>query len=192
LPNAIRAFRASFPDIQLDLMEALSEYQFAHLRQGRIDIGISRFIGDFNMPDDLVNAVSIGDPLMAAVPLHHPFAMRQSLSAAELVTLPFILYPKDPRSPFGQQILSILRTAGAKPVVAYEAIEIYTALSLVGAGLGATLVGQSTTENNRSDVAFIPVSDIDVGTNIVAITRAGEASKPVAAFLAILVQQRRK
>lgn len=189
LPNAIRAFRASFPDIQLDLIEALSEYQLAQLRQGRIDIGISRYIGDFSMPEDLVNAVAIDDPLMAAVPLQHPFATQQSLSAAELATLPFILYPKDPRSPFGQQILSILRNAGGNPVVAYEAIEIYTALSLVGAGLGATLVGRSTTENNRSDVAFIPVSDINVGTSIVAITRAGEMSKPAAAFLDILAQQ---
>jgi DNA-binding transcriptional LysR family regulator len=189
LPNAVRAFRAAFPGIQLDLVEALSEYQQAHLRQGRIDIGISRFIGEVVMPEDLVAAITIDDPLMAAVPLHHPFARQASLSAAELATLPFILYPKDPRSPFGQQVLSILANAGARPVVAYEAIEIYTALSLVGAGLGATLVGRSTTENNRSDVAFLPVSDIGAGTNIVAITRAGEPSKPAAAFLAILAEQ---
>ena len=134
LPDAVRAFRALFPDVQLDLVEALSEYQFAHLRQGRIDIGISRFIGDVAMPDDLVNAVSIDDPLMAAVPLDHPLAGQSSVSAAELITLPFILYPKDPRSPFGQQIVSILRAAGADPIVAYEAVEIYTALSLVGQG----------------------------------------------------------
>jgi LysR family transcriptional regulator, benzoate and cis,cis-muconate-responsive activator of ben and cat genes len=192
LPDAIRTFRASFPEIQLDLVEALSEYQLAHLRQGRIDIGLSRYIGDFDMPDDLVAAVTLADPLMAAVPLHHPLAGQPSLTAAELSTLPFILYPKDPRSLFGQQVMSILRDAGARPVVAYEAIEIYTALSLVGAGLGATLVGKSTTENNRSDVVFIPVSDIAGGTNIVAITRAGETSKPAAAFLTILEQQSRK
>ena len=192
LPNAIRAFRELFPDVQLDLVEALSEYQFAHLRQGRIDIGISRYIGDVEMPDDLVHAVSIDDPLMAAVPLHHPLSSQASVSAAELITLPFILYPKDPRSPFGQQILAILRAASANPIVAYEAVEIYTALSLVGAGLGGTLVGRSTTENNRRDVAFIPVNDIDVGTTIVAITRADAPSKPVSAFLEILAQQGRK
>lgn len=186
LPRAIRMFRASFPDVQLDLVEALSEYQPALLRQGRIDVGISRFIGDAEVPPDLSHAVAIDDPLVAALPVGHPLAGQPSLSAAELVTIPFILYPNDPKSPFGQQIVALLKSAGTEPVVAYGAVEIYTALSLVGAGLGATLVGRSIAENNRSDVAFLPVRDIQVGTTVVGVTRARENSKLVASFLDIL------
>jgi DNA-binding transcriptional LysR family regulator len=191
LPRAIRTFRALYPQIQLDLVESLSEYQFAQLRQGRIDIGISRFIGTVDLPADLAQAAYIDDPLMAAVPIEHPLASQSSVSAAELIGLPFILYPKDPKSPFGQQLVTMLKTAGTDPVVAYQAVEIYTALSLVGAGLGMTLVGRSTIENNRSDVAFIPISDLATGTAIIAITRAGEAGKPALSFLEILLSQAR-
>lgn len=186
LPRAIRKFRASFPDVQLDLVEVLSEYQPALLKQSRIDIGLSRFIGDVDAPDDLNYAVMIDDPLVAALPIGHPLAKRKSVLAAELATVPFILYPKDPRSPFGQQIVAAVKAAGAEPVVAYGAVEIYTALSLVGAGLGGTLVGRSISENNRNDIAFVPVRDIHATTTVVAVTRSDENSKLVASFLEIL------
>jgi DNA-binding transcriptional LysR family regulator len=186
LPRAIRQFRAAYPQVQLDLVEALSEYQPAQLRQGRIDIGLSRFIGPCEAPPDLRHAVTLDDPLVAALPLHHPLAARTSLRAAELADIPFILYPKDPISPFGQQIVAALKAAGAEPAVAYSAVEIYTALSLVAAGLGATLVARSIAENNRTDVVFVPVDDLATSTTVVAVTRADEKSRLVAAFLDIL------
>ena len=186
LPRAIRQFRAAYPQVQLDLVEALSEYQPAQLRQGRIDIGLSRFIGPCEAPPDLRHAVTLDDPLVAALPLHHPLAGRTSLRAAELADIPFILYPKDPISPFGQQIVAALKAAGAEPAVAYSAVEIYTALSLVAAGLGATLVARSIAENNRTDVVFLPVDDIATSTTVVAVTRADEKSRLVSAFLDIL------
>nr|WP_314607988.1 LysR family transcriptional regulator [uncultured Janthinobacterium sp.] len=186
LPRAIRQFRAAYPQVQLDLVEALSEYQPAQLRQGRIDIGLSRFIGPCEVPPDLRHAVTLDDPLVAALPLRHPLAGRTSLRAAELADIPFILYPKDPISPFGQQIVAALKAAGAEPAVAYSAVEIYTALSLVAAGLGATLVARSIAENNRTDVVFLPVDDIATSTTVVAVTRADEKSRLVSAFLDIL------
>lgn len=187
LPTAIRTFRETFADVHLDLVEVLSEYQSEQLREGRIDIGISRFIGAFDQPADLAHTIVLDDPFVAALPIDHPLAQQASVSAAELEAVPFILYPKDPRSPFGQQMLSILKTAGANPLVAYEAIEIHTALALVGAGLGTTLVGRSIAENNRSDVAFVPVHDLHLGTTVVAITRNGENSKLVASFMETLI-----
>lgn len=186
LPRAIRNFRAAFPAVQLDLVEALSEYQPVQLKQGRIDVGISRFIGEFEAPPELRYAVMLDDPLVAALPIAHPLAQRGAITAAELAEVPFILYPKDPKSPFGQQILALLEAAGARPAVAYAAVEIYTALALVAAGLGATLVAHSIAENKRNDLAFVPVRDIGTGTTVVGITRADEDSKLVASFLAIL------
>lgn len=183
LPAAVRTFREPFPDVHLDLVEVLSEYQPELLRQGRIDIGISRFIGHFDQPADLNCEIMLDEPFVAVVPIGHPLAKQDSVSPAELSAMPFILYPKDPRSPFGQQMLSILQAAGGSPVVNYEAIEIHTALALVGAGLGGTLVGNSIAANNRDDVAFIPIRDIDLGTSVVAITRKNDSGNLVASFL---------
>jgi DNA-binding transcriptional LysR family regulator len=188
LPNAVRAFRGVFPDVHFDLIEVLSEYQPEQLRERRIDVGISRFMGTFEESPDLSYTIMLDEPFVAAVPIDHPIATRSSVTAADFSALPFILYPKDPKSPFGEKMLSSLREAGGTPVLAYEAIEIYTALALVGAGLGGTLVGRSIAENNRGDVVFVPLSDVDAGTTVVAITRKNEDSKLVAAFLKTIVQ----
>ena len=188
LPNAVRSFRSVFPDVHFDLVEVLSEYQPEQLRERRIDVGISRFLGTFEQSVDLNYMVMLEEPFVAAIPMNHPLAKLSSISAAEFSALPFILYPKDPKSPFGGKMLSSLKEAGGTPVLAYEAIEIYTALALVGAGLGGTLVGHSIAENNRRDVTFVPLSDVDAGTTVVAITRKNEDSKLVAAFLKTIVQ----
>jgi len=191
LPNAIRTFRESFPEAHLDLVEVLSEYQPALLQEGRIDIGISRFVEQADAFDDLDNSVILDEPFVAVLPINHPLAKQSSVSVVALAAEPFILYPKDPRSPFGAQMIAILEASGRRPEVVHEAIEIHTALALVGAGLGVTLVGKSIAENNRSDVAFVPLLEVASGTTLVAVTRRSEEHKLVMAFLDILTAQSR-
>lgn len=182
LPAAVRRFRESCPDVHLDLVEALSEYQPERLRQGRIDVGIARFIGPYDTSPDLEHTVMLDEPFVAVIPVGDPLAKQRSVTAAELSRLPFIHYPKDARSPFGQQLLTALKAAGGDPHVAHEAIEIHTALALVGAGLGVTLVGRSTAKNNRRDVRFIPVKDLDLRTKLVMMTRARDDNRLIARF----------
>ena len=182
LPTAVRKFRESCPEVHLDLIEVLSEYQPEQLHRGRIDLGISRFIGPIDQSDDLNYTVMVDEPFVAVIPIGHPLARQKNVSAVELSVLPFILYPKDPRSPFGVQMLTALQSAGAQPIVGYEAIEIHTALALVGAGLGATLVGRSIARNNRRDVKFVPVRDLDLTTTLVMITRNGDENKLITTF----------
>lgn len=191
LPEAIRSFREALPAVHLDLIEVLSEYQPEQLLQHRIDLGISRFIGPFEHLPGLDYTVMLDEPFMAAVPRDHPLAERDSVTARELTELPFILYPKDPRSPFGQFAISLLQAAGGNPVLAHEAIEIHTALALVGAGLGGTIVGRSIAKNNRSDVSFVPLSDLEMGTTIVAVTRQDDVSRLAAEFIRILTDSLR-
>lgn len=190
LPAAVRRFRESCPDVHLDLVEALSEYQPERLRQGRIDLGISRFIGALDAAPDLDYTVILNEPFVAVVPVGDPLAKQRSVTAAELSRLPFIHYPKDPRSPFGQRLLTALQAAGGDPRVAHEAIEIHTALALVGAGLGATLVGRSIAKNNRRDVRFVPVKDLDLRTKLVMITRARDDNRLIATFRDALASMR--
>ena len=51
----------------------------------------------------------------------------------------------------------------------HEAMEIHTALGLVAAGLGVTLVGASVALNARQDVALHAVEGLDATTTVVAL-----------------------
>ncbi|WP_322063403.1 LysR family transcriptional regulator [Paraburkholderia sp. J63] len=182
LPDSVRRFRKACPDVHLDLVEVLTEYQPEKLLQKRIDIGISRFIGPFERHPELDYTLIYDDPFVAAIPLDSSLAEQKSVTAAALSAQPFILYPKDARSPFGQQMLTALQLAGGDPVVGYEAVETHTALALVAAGLGVTMVGQSIAKNNRKDVRFLRISDVKLTTTLVVVTRKDDESRTVEAF----------
>jgi DNA-binding transcriptional LysR family regulator len=186
LPASVRLFREKYSDVHLDLFEELSEYQTEQLHKGRIDIGISRFIGPYPCPDDLHAMVLFEDPFVAALPLDHPLAKKPRVTVQDLEALPYILYPKDSKSPFGAQMRALLGGMGANPVVSYEAIEIHTALALVGAGLGFTLVGRSISVNNRADVAFVPVESLETSSSMVAFSRRDNGNAFVDHFLEVL------
>jgi DNA-binding transcriptional LysR family regulator len=186
LPASVRLFREKYNNVHLDLFEELSEYQPEQLRKGRIDIGISRFLGGYECPDDLCGTVLFDDPFVAALPLDHPLARQTSIHARDLAALPYILYPKDSKSPFGAQMRAMLGTLGVNPDVSYEAIEIHTALALVGAGLGFTLVGRSIAINNRPDVAFIPVEALPASTTVVAFSHPKNKNAFTDYFLEVL------
>lgn len=186
LPTAVRRFREHSPGVHVDLVETLSEYQAEQLRQHRIDLGISRFLGPFERAPDMHYELLLEEPFVAALPVGHPLARQASVSIEEFTSLPFILYPKDSRSPFGRKMFTLLQEAGGTPVVAYEAIEIHTALALVGAGLGGTIVGRSIAENSRSDIACVPISGKAIGTSVVAVTRNEDGGQLLKSFLEIL------
>jgi DNA-binding transcriptional LysR family regulator len=189
LPAAVRSMKAAFPKVRIDLVEVLSEHQAESLRSGAIHVGISRLIGDGAPEPDLVATELFADPMIAALPLESAFAGREAITAAELATLPFISYPKDPSSHFSRHALRLLEAAGAQPAVGYEAIEIHTALGLVAAGLGATVVGRSVAAHNRSDVRFVTISDLATTMRVFALRKGNAPHLLADAFLRFLLEQ---
>ncbi|MFJ4291148.1 LysR family transcriptional regulator [Cupriavidus sp. NPDC089707] len=186
LPAAVRRFRAARPNVQVDLLELLSEHQPEQLRRGRIDMGISRYVGVFEQAPDLSYTPLFHDPFVAAVPASSSLGKRKTVRAAELNGMSLIRYPKDPQSGFAARMMGLLRDAGVECVAGHEAIEIHTALGLVAAGLGFTLVGRSVADGNRSDIAFVPITGIKGTATIVAVTRRDDDSALVSSFLAAL------
>ncbi|MGZ5182581.1 MAG: LysR family transcriptional regulator [Ramlibacter sp.] len=189
LPAAVRAMKAAFPNVRIDLVEVLTEHQADGLRNGSIHLGIARAIGPVTAEPDLACTELFDDPLVAAIPMEHPLAARGGIAAADLDAMPFISYPQGPASQFSKRALGLLEAAGASPQVGYEAKEIHTALALVAAGLGATVVGRSVARNNRTDVCFLPITDLATGTKVFALRKGGKPHLVADAFLDILRQQ---
>ena len=183
LPGAVRAFQVQHPDVKIELIEMLSEQQATHLRNGRIHIGLSRYMHAVVPPTDLTHTTLFEDAFVVALSSKHPFAALPDLSVASLATLPFISYPKDPSSSYAPNVLSILHEAGAQPRVGHEAIEIHTALGLVAAGLGYALVGASIAAHGHNDVVFVTLPELSARTTVLAVTRNSEANPLVGAML---------
>lgn len=188
LPSAVRQLREAFPRVRVDLVEMLSEHQAQSIRNGAIHVGLSRQMGAYAREPDMRYVTLMKDPLVAAVPAYHPLAARDAVSPSDLDALPFVCFPKDPFSSFAKQSIEYLRGAGGRPDIGYEAKEIHTALGLVAAGLGVTLVGRTVAQNNRSDVRFLRIDAPPMETDIFALLSLGETPALVEKFLSFLRQ----
>ena len=169
LPPAVRQFRMQFPDVRLELVELLSEHQATEITAGKVHLGISRFVGAIQAPPGFEARMVFEETLHAALPAGPGTLSGSPISLADLATHPFISYPRDPRTRYAAQILEAAKRLGAPLDVQHEAMEIHTALGLVAAGLGATLVGASVALRARSDVSFHPVTGLDASTTVAAL-----------------------
>ncbi len=189
LPDAVRAMQAEFPNVRIDLLEILTEEQPASLRSGIIHIGIARTLGVFTREADLDYAELFEDPLVAALPKEHSLANQQTITAKDLEALPFICYPTTASSYFSRQVVAILESAGATIRISHEAKEIHTALGLVAAGLGATVVGQSVAKNNRGDIRFVSINDVHTRSKVFAVRKANITNPLADIFFEKLCEQ---
>jgi DNA-binding transcriptional LysR family regulator len=189
LPDAVRAVKLGAPKVRIDLTEILTEHQGEALRNGSIHVGLARTIGPFAAEDDLECIPLFTDPLVVALPSISPLARRKALNPRDLADVSFISYPKDPNSSFARHTLQALEIAGVKPRVGYEAKEIHTALCLVAAGLGFTLVGKSVADSNRGDIRFLPVRGVKTTANVFAIRRKDVPHQLTDIFLGIVSMQ---
>ncbi|GAB3065201.1 LysR family transcriptional regulator [Stenotrophomonas tumulicola] len=151
LPLLVRKLRQHSPELDIRLMDMTSMQQIEALKAGRIDISIGRLrhndpavAGDVLREERLALAVPLGSPLAttdAPVPV--------SALAGQLL----IVYPKDARPGFADQVLTLLRENSAEPSEVHEAKDLQTALGLVAAETGVCVV-PSASRQLRADLHY--------------------------------------
>ncbi len=143
------------------------------------------------VPSGLQHHMLFEDPFVAAIAADHPLAKRTTLKLANLAGLPLILYPKNPASSFAAHMLNLVRAHGIEPQISNEAMdEIHTALGLVAAGMGYTIMGASVAERGPQDLAFVPIAELTETTRVIAITKATDTNPLVKAMLTILENEK--
>ncbi|MFC7518122.1 LysR family transcriptional regulator [Herbaspirillum sp. GCM10030257] len=178
-PELIRSYRKASNGVEVILSEMTTIEQSEALKAGRIDVGIGRLI--LNDPE-LVCDVIEDEPLVVALPLRHSLLRHARLSLKRLATEPFILYPAKPRPSYADHVLQHFRSHGLNLGSVVEANEMQTAIGLVAAGIGVTLVPSSVQRLRRDDVVYRPVSDAGVTSPIIMNFRADDASRELVRF----------
>lgn len=184
LPDILRRFRSEYQDIALDLFELHSAEQGTALRDRRIDVAFSR---PPLTDDDFATEPVTTEELVAAVPETHALARSTSpLRLVELASEPFILFPRNPLPSYADFVVRVCEAAGFTPGIAQETQQMQTALSLVSAGLGVTLVPSSVQKLKRSGVAYLPLTAPAPTTLLSMSTRRQDRSPMVANFIDVV------
>jgi DNA-binding transcriptional LysR family regulator len=138
LPAALTALAADHPGIQVRTKELAPEDTEGAVRDGALDFSFVIDYSNYPMSWDpaLARVVIAVERLHAAVPAGAvPSA---TLSLPGLAEHPWIL--AGPRSHFGRAVRIACQRSGFEPKINHEVGEQATALAMVAAGLGVTLV----------------------------------------------------
>ena len=182
LPEMLRAFRAKFPGVQLNLQECSTEEQLELLAAGKIDVGFVRLPVE-GAPESLALKPILREPLILALPKKHTLARRAKVPVRALAGEPFILFPRHAAPGLYDQIEALCRRAGFKPLVAQEATQIQTIISLVSAGLGVAIVPRSMQTLHREQVVYRPLGGRSVMTEMAIAYEKGNPSLALRSFL---------
>jgi DNA-binding transcriptional LysR family regulator len=186
LPELIRRFRVTVPDVEVALSELTTLEQTVALKEGRIDIGFGRLRFE---DDGLSRSVIREERLVLAVPRDHSLTrVSQPVPLANTTSEPLILYPRAPRPSYADQVLSIYRDLGLTPTVDFEVREMQTDLGLVAAGAGVSLVPSSVRRLGRDDVIYLDLSEPNIVSPIIMTYRSNDAS-PLLEHLLTLVRE---
>lgn len=177
LPVLVRKLRQAVPDLDIQLLEMLSIQQIPALKEGRIDVGFGRLQhGDPNVASTVLRE----ERLVAALPPGTPLARDGGpLPLSALAGQKLIVYPKEPRPSYADQVLGILRDGGTAPAEVLEVREIQTALGLVAAESGICII-PSSARQMRSDLRYRVIDSPRAISPVILNHRAGDNSRHLA------------
>ncbi|ACO77117.1 Transcriptional regulator, LysR family [Azotobacter vinelandii CA] len=184
IPQAIRQFSLDNGSVETSLLELTSVQQAEALKAGRIDIGFGRL----RIEDEaLENVLLAEEPLVAAVPAGSPLAAEGRIVLEALLEEVLLLYPASPRPSFIDQVLQQFAARGYRIGKSLETNSLQTAIGLVAAGMGVTLVPQCVQRLRRDDIVYRPLADRKLGAALIMTTRAGDGADHVLKLRATIV-----
>jgi DNA-binding transcriptional LysR family regulator len=180
VPAVIAKFREQFPNVDVTLVDVPVDQVVSQVRESKADFGICTADAALT---DLIAQVLYQDTLMLACSPDHAMAERAQATWSDLIDQPLILLnPGTGMRRLTDQALSEF-TLRLKP--AFEVANIQTAIGLVAAGLGlSVLPAYSLARATDGQVRAIALTDPVVSREIVALcTRARPFSMAAEAFL---------
>jgi DNA-binding transcriptional LysR family regulator len=154
LPRLLGRFRAAYPDVTVEVTAMTTLGQLDAFRDGRIDAGLLR--PPVNEPTLATRTLS-HDPLVAALPASHRLAGRRRVSLADLADDAFVLYQRVSGPSVHDTIVGHCMTAGFRPRIVQEALDVQTIVALVAANLGVSLLIAPTPHTDEAAVVYRPL-----------------------------------
>lgn len=177
LPTGLAMLAERSPGIEVRSVELAPEAISEAVRDGTLDLSFIIDYSNYPMPrtSQLERRPIAVERLYVAVPAESPDAAARELGLAELGDREWIL--ADARSHFGRAVRLACREAGFEPDVRHAVGEQSTALALVAAGLGVTLVSDLGAFVLPDGVRLVPLVE-DLERNLSLTYRVSDAGRP--------------
>jgi LysR family hydrogen peroxide-inducible transcriptional activator len=185
LPPLLESYTKKFPESHLTVVEEITPVLLERLRAGTIDVAVLALPvrgHEFEATEILT------EPLFAALPRKHALARRRRIALRDLRNEPFLLL-RDGHC-FRDTAVAACDRARLNPQVVFESGQFSSLLSLVGAGMGVSIVPKMAMEKSGA-CRFVKISDAEANRTVGAVVLRGRSlSRAHAGFLGLLVGKR--
>ncbi|MGZ8289759.1 MAG: LysR family transcriptional regulator [Telluria sp.] len=188
IPSLLEEFQTKFPNVTWTLHESGPTVQYEALRGRQIDVGFWRepkLDDDELKNDNLRQELCFRENVCVAVNEHHPLAKRPHIELMDIANEPMLTLALD-KSAFPRYLIQCCVNAGFQPTIFQEASEPQTLLAMVGAGLGVTLIPETTSRIGWPGVIFLPIKTNPPSANLYIAYATQDDAPVVRAFLNII------
>ena len=187
IPAIIREFRKKHPDVVLTPEESNTLLLLACLRAGAVDLAFVR--PPFSDTNGLRFEPLVKEPILMVLPAAHPLARSKSAPLSALAKERIILFSRTINPSVYDAILAAFARAGFSPHLAQEAPQVASAIPMVAAGLGVTLVPESMSRLHPEGVVFVAVEGPALPAEICLAYRRNQRSAAVRNFVTVARRQ---
>ncbi|MBB5575221.1 MULTISPECIES: LysR family transcriptional regulator [Rhizobium] len=182
--ETIREFRGHWPEVRLSLTEMNTNALMERLMRGEIDAAFIR--PGLEDPRDVRLKRFADEPMLIALPAHHPLAEKERVPIAALAGEPFILFPRMVGLSLYDDIVGACREAGFELVVMQEAPQIPSVVNLVAANLGVSIVPASIAQIKLDGVAYRQIDGPPVVARLGLASLKAQRSPVVANLMSLI------
>jgi DNA-binding transcriptional LysR family regulator len=188
VPRIIRAFRAQYPSVRLDLSENGAAPLTEALTRRAVKLAVIR--QPVSRPPGIGFMELLREELLLVLPIGHRLLQGPEPDAAvpisALADERFILVRQPGAPGIYENVVQACRAAGFEPDIAAEVPHMLTNINLVAAGMGITMVPAAMREVNLRQVAYRPViSPVPLVAPLTLAYVADDSDPLVANFIAV-------
>jgi LysR family hydrogen peroxide-inducible transcriptional activator len=169
LPARLTSFSRKFPQVRLTVVEEITPTLLERVRAGAVDVAI------LALPirgHEFDASPLLTERLFAALPRRHKLSARRAISLKDLRAEPFLLL-RDGHC-FRDTAVAACDRARVHPQILFESGQFSSLLSMVGAGMGVSIVPEMAIEK-KSRCRYVHIADEDASRTIGSVVLRGRS-----------------
>jgi DNA-binding transcriptional LysR family regulator len=185
VPRLVVALRRQEPDIEISLRDLSSAEQIRALQSGELDLGFVR------LPLPETQKLLACHPVLSGrLALALPADLRTTItSLAACRQHPFIIISQQRSAGLYERVLKLCARHGFHPRIVQEVSEITTALALVRAGMGLSVIPEASWSRFFAGVHIQPLNDPAALWTVGAVWRRRDSNPALLRLVALLPKQ---
>jgi len=164
----LRYFNELAPHVEVNLREMTIAQQIVGLKEGAIEVGLLR--GPIH-ERDLRSEILYRERMVVAVPATEANSFSDPISIHEIARHPLVAVARGNNRSYGDRVLDIFDAHDLAPNIAHEVSDMHTAVCLVSAGLGISIVPAIIQTMQSNGVAYRQMAEETPGVTFAVAMR---------------------